>query len=101
MLSPMKRPKNKGCGNHIGSKGGTLAQIWSLFDSGTVGVCARVRMYILTLERGDRSGYLLLLPLLHMLKVMDDRVHVSYALLRGIRHVLYDARHVSYDAFIS
>ena len=47
-----------------------------LFNSGTVGVCTSVRTYILTLERGDRSGYLLLLPLVHMLKVMDDGVHV-------------------------
>ena len=51
-----------------------------LFNSGTVGVCTSVRTYILTLERGDRSGYLLLLPLVHMLKVMDDAVHVPYAL---------------------
>ena len=50
-----------------------------LFDSGAVGVCTSVCTYILTLERGDRSGYLLLLPLLHMLKVMDDGEHV-YAL---------------------
>ena len=49
-----------------------------------------VRTYILTLERGDRSGYLVLLLLVHMLKVMDDRVHVSYAFPRGIGHVLYD-----------
>ena len=50
-----------------------------------------VRTYILTLERGDRSGYLILLPLVHMLKVMDDGEHVPYALLRGIGHVHYDA----------
>ena len=50
-----------------------------LFDSGTVGVCAYARTYILTLERGDRSGYLLLLPLVHMLKVMDDGEHVPDA----------------------
>ena len=49
-----------------------------------------VRTYILTLERGDRSGYLILLPLVHMFKVMDDGVHMSYALPRGIGHMLYD-----------
>ena len=72
-----------------------------LYDSGTVGVCAYIRMYILTLERGDRSGYLLLLPLLHMLKVMDDGVHMPYTLWHVLRHVHYDACQVSYDAFIS
>ena len=46
-----------------------------------------VRTYILTLERGGRSGYLLMLPLLHRLKVMDDGVHVSYALPGGMCHV--------------
>ena len=61
-----------------------------LFDSGTVGVCPSVRTYILLLERGDRSGYLILLMLVHMLKVMDDGVHVSYTFPRGISHVLYD-----------
>ena len=43
-------------------------------------VCAYICTYILTLERDDRSGYLLLLQLLHRLKVMDDGVHVPYTL---------------------
>ena len=72
-----------------------------LFDYGTVGVCVYVGTYILTLERGDRSGYLILLPLLHRLKVMDDGVHVTYTLWHVLHHKLYDACQVSYDAFIS
>ena len=48
-----------------------------LFDSGAVGVCTFVRTRI---ERGYWSGYLLLLPLVHMLKVLDDGAYVSYAL---------------------
>ena len=39
-----------------------------------------IRTYILTLERGDMFGYLILLPLVHMFKVMDDGVHVPYTL---------------------
>ena len=62
-----------------------------LFDSDVVGVCTSVRTYILTLERGGRSGYLLLRPLVHMLKVMDDGEHVPYALWRGIVRVHYGA----------
>ena len=48
-----------------------------LFDSGAVGICTSVCPYVLTLERNYRSGYLLLLPLVHMLKVLDDKAYVS------------------------
>ena len=56
-----------------------------------MGVCPDVRTYILTLERGGRSGYLILLPLVLMLKVKDDGEHVTSALLCGRGLVQYDA----------
>ena len=62
-----------------------------LFDSGTVGVCPSVRTYvrtdILLLERGAMLGYLILLPLVLMLKVLNDGAYMSYVLPRGMRHV--------------
>ena len=62
-----------------------------LIDSGTVGVCPSVRpsvrMDILLLERGAMLGYLILLPLVLMLKVLNDGAYMSYVLPRGMRHV--------------
>ena len=55
-----------------------------LFDCGAVGVCTFARTRI---ERGYWFGYLLLLPLVHTLKVLDDGTYVSYAILCGIVHV--------------
>ena len=55
-----------------------------LFYSGAVGVCTFVHTCI---ESGYWFGYLLLLPLVHMLKVLDDEAYVAYALWCGIGHV--------------
>ena len=47
-----------------------------------------VRTDILTLERGDMLGYLILLPLVLMFKVLNDGVHL---------HIHYDTSYVMYQ----
>ena len=65
-------------------------KLWGLIRfwySGSMSVRTYVRTDILLLERGAMLGYLILLPLVLMLKVLNDGAYMSYVLPRGMRHV--------------